>query len=55
MLNKQCLICKFIPTKLYKRMRLTTRLYGIMLTFNLDGINHAMHFQQQLLINICTK
>ena len=29
MLNKQCLIYKFIPPKLYKRMHLTTRLYSI--------------------------
>ena len=28
MLDKQCLICKFIPPKLYKHMYLTTRLYG---------------------------
>ena len=30
MLNKQWLIYKFIPPKLYKRMRLTIRLYGIL-------------------------
>ena len=28
MLNKPCLIYKFIPPKLYKHMRLTTRLCG---------------------------
>ena len=31
MLNKQYLMCKFIPPKLYKRMCLTTRLYGILI------------------------
>ena len=29
MLNKQCLIYKLLPPKLYKRMHLTTRLYGM--------------------------
>ena len=47
MLNKQCLICKFIP-KLYKRMRLTTRLYGTVLC---DDVTNYVHTKYVLTLH----
>ena len=52
MLNKQCLICKFIPPKLYKHMRLTTRLYGIFYLESLLKRSHTVVAHIQTTYNV---